>query len=85
VRVTWDPRKQEYLGHVRDPYVRRLSVTFPRRGRGSPTTPEAYDEAARVALAWASRKNRRLMLQRRRGRIVVSRMFVSPCPVGRTW
>ncbi len=82
VRVGWDPQRRIYRGSIRDPYRRvRCEITAPRTLR-DPTSPRAYDEAAERLLVDADRRSGgKLKIERRRGRIVVRRMFQAPCPI----
>ena len=81
VRVGWDPRRREYRGSIRDPY-RRVRAVVPGQSQRDPTSPEAYDEAATRLLEDADRRSGgRLKVERRRGRVVVRRVFQAPCPL----
>ena len=81
IRVGWDPRRREYRGSIRDPHMHVRAVHKPRSQR-DPTSPEAYDEAAEKLLDDAARRSGgKLMIERRRGRVVVRRMFQAPCPL----
>jgi hypothetical protein len=81
VRVTWDPREKSYTGYVRDPKVRWNGFWRPRQTPEDPTSPEAYDAAAKALIRLAKRDVRgRLSLDEKRGRIRLRRVFQAPCP-----
>lgn len=79
-----------YVGGVRAPgfkrwYVledeRRPLASVLRRIRGNPSTPEAYDAAARAVLKQALDEHPSLPVELdARGRPIVRRVFESPCP-----
>ena len=84
IRLGYDPKKHVYRGTVVDPYLRyRGEVGETRR---DPRSPEAYDDAARRlarrAQAWAEGRGKSFMLESdKRNRIVIRRVFQSPCPL----
>jgi len=81
IRVGWDPRRREYRGSIRDPYLRMRGV-LKARSSSDPTSPAAYDEAAVQMLEDAHKKSGgRLKVERKRGRVFVRRVFQSPCPL----
>lgn len=80
VRVGWDPRRRVYRGSIRDPYRHAHAVI--RGTSRDPTSPEAYDDAAVRLLEDADKRSGgRLKVERRRGRVVVRRVFQAPCPI----
>lgn len=83
IRLGFDRRRKVYRGTVVDPYLRyNGEVTA---GRGDPSRPEAYDDAARrlcsKAQAWAESRGKNFMLEKKRRRLEIRRVFQSPCPL----
>ena len=82
IRIGWDPRRREYRGNIRDPYLNMRSVIKTRSVERDPTSPAAYDDAAVQMLEDAHKKSGgRLKVERKRGRVFVRRVFQSPCPL----
>ena len=95
IRLGYDPKRRAYRGSVVDPYLR-----FPASGQftvpashvlrdGSardPSSPEAYDAAARrlaaAAQRWAKSERLSFLIESdKRGRVLIRRVFQSPCPL----
>lgn len=80
VRLHWNARQRRYLGTVRDPHHAIVADVGPVRV-GDPRDPKAYDVAAEHMIEAATRQRGRLLDERRRGRVVIRRVFQAPCPV----
>lgn len=86
IRLGFDPKGRVYRGTVVDPYLRFRGIIPMARGERDPSSPDAYDDAARrlvhFAERWAKRAGRRrFMVERRNGRVVVRRVFHAACPL----
>lgn len=84
IRLGYDRHAHVYRGTVVDPYL-RFRGEVPARGR-NPSSPEAYDNAARALIhqaeRWAQKQaKRRFMVEKKHGRVTIQRVFHSPCPL----
>jgi hypothetical protein len=90
VRISWDSFKRVYVGKVRDPYVRWTGYAQEQDKHNPKELSVDYDGMAEVFLReaekWAIHERRhRLMLERKKGRIIIRRVFQAPCPTGSEW
>lgn len=79
-----------FVGRVRTPRslvkgsisARDVDRLIGDKKRVRPGTPESYDRAALAMLVLAQiRLRKRLPVDRRQNRILIRRVFVSPCPI----
>lgn len=88
-RVYFDPNGEGfYYATIRAPYVRNAAILsfrevgLPTLTRKQATTSDAYDKAALAFLKWAEQHVGELPLELDdRHKIVVRRIFQSPCPM----
>lgn len=86
VRLHYNARKKRYSGTVTDPIYHwrgECGTSFWHRDYRS---SDAYDDAARELLEMAdkaavAKRNEHLMVERKRGRVRVRRVFQAPCPM----
>lgn len=71
-------RGRTIVALIRSP--RRRQGTTVRLPLGAKITSELYDRVAYRVLVEALRRYRSLPVERRSGRVLVRRVFVSPCP-----
>lgn len=88
VRVYFDPNGEGfYYATIRAPYVRKAAILsfrevgLPTLTRKQATTSSAYDTAALAFLKWAEHHLGELPVELNGNKIVVRRVFRSPCPV----
>lgn len=85
--VYFDPNgKGFYYAHIRAPHLRNAAILSLREigltQKQSPTSSEAFDDAALAFLKWSEIHVGELPVELDdRNRIVVRRVFQSPCPI----
>lgn len=81
IRFGYDKRNRVYRGTVRDPRKRWKGFTsifwF-----SDPYDSRAYDKAAISLLHLAERNKGHFDVERKNGKIILRRVFQSPCPKG---
>jgi len=84
VRLRWTGRAYEVT--IRAPGVRGRGIVshkelgLARKGSRDVSSSGTYDEVARRVIEKLEQKHGRLPVNRANGRVLVSRVFVSPCP-----
>jgi hypothetical protein len=80
IRLRYEARTRSYVGIVSGPRIRFKGRVF-LAPRGAPTSPGAFDDAAAKLVMLGEREvGPTLGAERERGRLVVDRVFRSPCP-----
>ena len=84
LRLRWNGRAYEVT--LRAPRVRgrgivtHLELRLARKGSRDASSSRTYDEVARRVIEMAEKKYGRLPVNRADGKVVIARVFVSPCP-----
>lgn len=84
LRLRWNGHAYEVS--IRAPRVRgrgtvsHQELRLARKGPRDVSSSETYDEVARRVIEMLEKKHGRLPVNRVDGRVVVARVFVSPCP-----
>lgn len=84
VRLRWNGRAYEVT--IRAPRVRgrgtvsHAELGLARKGSRDVSSSGTYDEVARRVIEKLEKEHGRLPVNRANGRVLVSRVFVSPCP-----
>lgn len=82
LRIEWREDPPGYYAQIRAPGKRaRAFLPWKMVRATEPTTPEAYDEAAKKILAFALREDELPVSREQDGNVEVARVFVAPCPI----